>query len=189
MGAVRLVLGRVSIGRVSIGRHAAAVVAAGVGAAACLTVAGCGSGGAAAAPSTPSAAGSPSGGAATTGPPSAYGPAAPSSSAAPSASAPPRAGAAGDAACHDALHALQTLQANQIKDQKSPDALARDFTAFAGQLKVDAKKETSQVVSSAMTTLAGDYTGLVASRANGTTPDITAVQTDGQSFDQACGVA
>jgi hypothetical protein len=157
-----------------------------VAVAACVSVAGCGSGAAkpvAARPAPPaSASASP------TGKPPVDGPSAPAT--AQPATAQPAAAASGAASapCQDALTAEQVLEASQGKDKGNPGALDQDFTTFANRLAADAQKEANPSAAQAMTNLSNDYTDLVESQ-TGTAqlPDMTTLQNDGTAFDQACG--
>jgi hypothetical protein len=92
-----------------------------------------------------------------------------------------------DPACAAALKARQTLQARQGKDQSSESAIDQDFTNFASALNAAARQEKHPAVASAMTALANDYTALVESQSGAAPlPSMSAMQTDGAAFDQAC---
>lgn len=113
-----------------------------------------------------------------------------SAAAAPSAaetSAPIVGPTAPDAACLAARKAEQTLQARQGKDQGSQAAIDQDFTNFASALNAAARQATHPATAKAMTTLADDYTALVASQSGAAQlPSVATMQSDGAAFEAAC---
>lgn len=101
---------------------------------------------------------------------------------------PARAAAARpDAACADAARAERALETSQDKDSSDPPALGADFTAFAGRLSADARRETDPAAARAMTRLADDYTALVESETGfAQLPSMSTVESDGVVFGRAC---